>query len=93
LFLSNIDISSLIHGNFPPFLKKSTYVFAYTIRESSVSRKENLLGNFWETNSCVRVLGCGPKLAFQNGEVTMASSLDIYASIAMILDELSACTP
>jgi hypothetical protein len=34
-----------------------------------------------------------PSWPFENGEETMASSLNIYANIATILDEFAACTP
>jgi hypothetical protein len=34
-----------------------------------------------------------PSWPFKNSEETMAFSLDIYAGIAMILNEFAACTP
>jgi hypothetical protein len=33
-----------------------------------------------------------PSWHFENGVETMASSLDIYAGVAKILDEFAACT-
>ncbi len=65
-FVSERHRSFISHIWELPTFKKILHTCLHTrFKKSSVSWKENLLGDFSEINSCVRVLGCGPKLAFQ----------------------------
>ncbi len=69
-------------------LKKSTYVLAYAIQEIFSFLKRKFTEQFFGDQLFV-----APSWPFKNGEDMMASSLNIYASVATIFDEFAACTP